>query len=248
MSIVLALLGLLGMAVFFIQGIIFLLQRKKIKNPLILFITSFIIGFIGILLTPTSEGSDEIINNQVNNPVGEVANSESVKENTNSEKENTKEEKEASVSTDNEAEETQKETESLKESTEIENTSDKTDKKEEATTSTSKEYTLKHGELISINEIENTIVIKAKIKPSMSDKLTISQNFYNIADLINEQNADKFDEIQYWAVADMSDGSEQKVISFTVNKDVIKSIINNEVYPNELTNYVSDLWIHSSLK
>ena len=66
--------------------------------------------------------------------------------------------------------------------------------------------------------------------------------------LILNQGCDKYDEIQYWAVADMSDGTESKVVSFTVSKAVIDAVKNQTVVANIMGNYVSDLYIHSSLK
>ena len=115
------------------------------------------------------------------------------------------------------------------------------------------EYSLLHGELIStitntVND-KNVIVIKAKISPSYSNKATIDQNYFNIEDFVKNQNGSQFDEIQYWAVADMTDGSESKVISFTVNKDMINSILTDKYFvPISYGDYVEDLWILPSLK
>ena len=52
MSIFLALLGLVGMTVFFIQFIVCLFKKKKLKQSLVCWIGSFIIAFVGILLLP----------------------------------------------------------------------------------------------------------------------------------------------------------------------------------------------------
>lgn len=115
------------------------------------------------------------------------------------------------------------------------------------------EYSLLHGELIStitntVND-KNVIVIKAKISPSYSNKATIDQNYFNIEDFVKNQNGSQFDEIQYWAVAAMTDGSEGKVISFTVNKDMINSILTDKYFvPISYGDYVEDLWILPSLK
>lgn len=96
--------------------------------------------------------------------------------------------------------------------------------------------------------INNVAVLKAKITPSITNKYTIDQNYYNIEDFIKNNNTEKYSEIQYWAIADMSNGNEEKVISFTVNKDLIEKIKNNKVATNKLGNYVNDLYIHQSLK
>lgn len=113
------------------------------------------------------------------------------------------------------------------------------------------EYTLEHGELVSAitNEIDgrSVLVIKAKISSSYNNTATVDQNYYNVADLIQTQGCDVFDELQYWAVADMSDGSEQKVVSFTVDADLIQKIAAGEVVENQLGDFVTDLYILPSL-
>lgn len=99
-------------------------------------------------------------------------------------------------------------------------------------------YTLEHGELLSAiqNEIDgrNVLVVKAKISSSYSNEATVDQNYYNVEDLIKNQGCAEFDEIQYWAVADMSDGSEEKVVSFTVSSELIQSILDEAVAANQL--------------
>lgn len=112
-------------------------------------------------------------------------------------------------------------------------------------------YTLEHGELVSAiqNEIDgrSVLVVKAKISSSYNNAATVDQNYYNVEDLIQNQGCAEFDEIQYWAVADMSDGSEQKVVSFTISGELIKSIFDKSVVANQLGDYVEDLYIHASL-
>lgn len=112
-------------------------------------------------------------------------------------------------------------------------------------------YELEYGELVSVveNEIDgqNVLVIKAKITSSYSNTATVDQNYYNVEDLITSQGCDAFDEIQYWAVADMSDGSEEKVVSFTVSSELIQKIAAGEVVTNQLGDYVDELYIHASL-
>lgn len=107
---------------------------------------------------------------------------------------------------------------------------------------------LRYGKLLSKNVNGTTLVIKAKIEPSYSNKATVDQNYYNIEDFVKKQGGTKYKEIQYWAVADMSNGSEQKVISFTVSENVIKKIANDEIVANQMGNYVDDLFIHASLR
>lgn len=113
-------------------------------------------------------------------------------------------------------------------------------------------YSLEFGELVSVvtNEIDgqNVIVVKAKITPSYDNKATVDQNYYNVEDLIQKQGCDAFDELQYWAVADMTDGSEQKVVAFTVSSSLIKMIADGSVPANQLGDYVDDLYILPSLQ
>lgn len=109
-------------------------------------------------------------------------------------------------------------------------------------------YSLKYGELLDVNENDGVLVVKAKIEPSYNNKATIDQNYFNVDDLIQSQGCDKFDEIQYWAVAGMTDGSEQKVISFTADKALIDQIAGGDFPANTMGDYVTDLWIHQSLE
>lgn len=110
-------------------------------------------------------------------------------------------------------------------------------------------YKLKFGELLDVvvQESSNTLIIKAKINPSMTNKQTVQQNYHSVEDLIRNQGANVYDEIQYWAVADMTDGSESKVINFTLDKGTIDAVANEQIHAIELQDYVSDLWILPSL-
>ena len=120
---------------------------------------------------------------------------------------------------------------------------------EEATESQQeKAISLQYGELLSLHEQDGIAVVKAKIAPSFSNSATVSQNYYNIEALVKKHGFDKYDEVQYWAVADMTDGSEQKVISFTVPHDVLTKIAAGKLAINQLGSYVTDLWVHQSLR
>lgn len=113
------------------------------------------------------------------------------------------------------------------------------------------EYKLEHGDLVSAitNEIDgkNVLVVKAKISSSYNNSATVDQNYYNVEDLIQNQGCAEFDEIQYWAVADMSDGKESKVVSFTVGAELIKKIADKSIAANQLGDHVADLYILPSL-
>ena len=101
---------------------------------------------------------------------------------------------------------------------------------------------------ININETDNIAVVKVKIDTGMGGKTAVDKNYYNVADLIRNKGYDKYNEVQYWAVADTTDGNETKVISFTVSKDLIDKIKNGQVVDNQLGDYVDDLWVHNDLK
>lgn len=109
-------------------------------------------------------------------------------------------------------------------------------------------YSLQYGELLSMNNsIGSTAVIKAKIEPNLTNRLTIIQNYFNVCDLIQNQGLDVFQKIEYWAVADLTSGKEGKVISFTVPKAVIDRVAKGNIPENKLGDYVQDLWILPSL-
>lgn len=109
-------------------------------------------------------------------------------------------------------------------------------------------YKAKFGNAIEANKLGKNLTIKFKIKPSTSNKTTIDQNGFNVEDLILNQGADQFETINYWAVADMEDGSESKVISFTLNRDLINSVKSKKIFGNQIVDKASDVWILPSLK
>ncbi len=110
------------------------------------------------------------------------------------------------------------------------------------------DYTLKFGKLLEVNGHDDVLVIKAKIEPSYNNGATIKQNGYNVEDLILNQGCDEFSEIQYWAVADMTDGSESKVISFTLDKNLIDMIKGKNIVGNQIVDKALDVWILPSLQ
>ena len=105
-----------------------------------------------------------------------------------------------------------------------------------------------NGELVDATINGTTLIVKAKIQPSFSNQATIDQNYFNVTDLVQNQGADVFREIQYWAVADMADGSEGKVIQFTAGRDLIKHIKEDGLLGSMIADYVEDLWILPSLQ
>ena len=94
---------------------------------------------------------------------------------------------------------------------------------------------------------KTVLVVKAKIATKSTNAETIQQNYDNIEDLILNQNCNNCDEIQYWAVTDMLDGNDQKVISFTVPASVITKISGGDVTADTMHDHVTDLWLHQSI-
>lgn len=129
-------------------------------------------------------------------------------------------------------------------------TSDETKNEPQETKSSG--YSIMFGDLLDANPSGgvdgNTLVIKAKIHSQMTNKQTINQNYHNVEDIIKNQGGDQFNCIDYWAVADMSDGSEQKVVAFTVNSNVIQGVAAGNIVAIEFEDYVDDLFIHQSLR
>ena len=109
------------------------------------------------------------------------------------------------------------------------------------------EYTVSYGELLSVNKNGSTAVVKVKIESKYKKELTITQNYHNVVGIIKDQGLSYYEEVQYWAVADMTDGTEGKVISFTVPKETIDDIMTQAVVATTLPDHVEDLWILPSL-
>lgn len=108
---------------------------------------------------------------------------------------------------------------------------------------------LKNGDLVSVNYGGGgVIVVKGKIQALFTNDQTVKQNYFSVCDLIKRWGFDTCQELQYWAVADMSNGEENKVISFTLDRATIEGVANGNIIENQLGDYVSDLYIHPSLK
>lgn len=108
-----------------------------------------------------------------------------------------------------------------------------------------------HGTLLSwtVNDMVSpkVIVIKTKIKPNLTNKMTVEQNYYNVQHVAKAGEYNDYD-IQYWAIADMTNGSESKVISFDVPSDVMKQLADDRILPVDLEKYVNNFWVLPSLK
>ncbi|WP_432629025.1 hypothetical protein [Brotaphodocola sp.] len=107
---------------------------------------------------------------------------------------------------------------------------------------------LKHGTLLDVTTSGGTIVLKAKITSSLTKRLTTQSCFFDVYEAIQTYNLNQYDELQYWAVADMTNGSEQKVISFTITKDVLENVANGTIIENQLIDNASDVWLSPALQ
>lgn len=92
------------------------------------------------------------------------------------------------------------------------------------------------------NCVFNRVVLKVRVSGN-----TVDENYYNVVDFVKNHGGDRFDEIQYWAVAKARNGDDVKVISFTLPESLIRKVMNNEVLPNQFGDYVADLFVSSSL-
>ena len=110
------------------------------------------------------------------------------------------------------------------------------------------EIQLHYGDLLSTTVNGTTIVLKAKITSSLTKKMTVDSCFYDVYDAVEKYGLDQYDELQYWAVADMTDGSEQKVISFTVPHDTLEKIANGSIVEGQLQSYSTDVWLSPALQ
>lgn len=111
-------------------------------------------------------------------------------------------------------------------------------------------FTVPYGELeeVNVNDLDGKLVavFKVQSETQLNNQMTIDQNYYNVEDLI-QQGASQFDEIQYWALAQSTDGEDVKYISFTMNKELIDKVAAGNFPINTLGDYVDDLYILPSL-
>lgn len=107
-----------------------------------------------------------------------------------------------------------------------------------------------YGELLSVTDGRNangTISVRVKIDSNLTNKMTIDQNYYNVVDLIANKGYDNC-ELRYFAVMDRTDGSEGKIMSFTVPSSIVDKIAKGKIVAIQLPDYVTDSWIHPQFK
>lgn len=109
------------------------------------------------------------------------------------------------------------------------------------------ENDIKYGKLLSVTDARDAngpVSVRVKVDSNLTNKMTIDQNYHNAVDLIANRGYDNC-ELRYFAVMDRTDGSEGKIMSFTVPASVVDKIEDGKIVATQLPNYVTDLWIHS---
>lgn len=109
------------------------------------------------------------------------------------------------------------------------------------------ELKLHYGELVDLTQNGSTVVVKARFTSHLSRQSFIDQNFFNIGDLVHKNGFNTCEEIQYWAVYQQGD-SEEKVISFTVDKATIAALFNDQIVPEQLIDLSKDFWISDRIQ
>lgn len=103
---------------------------------------------------------------------------------------------------------------------------------------------LKTSDLLEVNSFGGNIIIKAKVSQNLlNNKMIRDSCYFEVYEAIQDYNLQNYNTLSYWAVADMTDGSEMKVISFDVTQDVMQKVADGTILENKMVDYVSDLWI-----
>ena len=102
------------------------------------------------------------------------------------------------------------------------------------------------GEVGEINQLDNSVIIQAIIKPNLTNKMTISENYDNVEQLIKKNGFNTCDSIRYWAVIKDNDVTA-KVIQFDLSKNVIDMIYSEKIFGSQISDYATDLWIAPAL-
>lgn len=107
---------------------------------------------------------------------------------------------------------------------------------------------LRCNDLLDVTTHAGNIIIKAKINPNITNELTRDGCYYDAYEVIQNYGLQYYKNLSYWAVADMTDGSEQKVISFEVTQDVLQKVADGTILEGNMGDYVTDLWIAPALQ
>ena len=97
---------------------------------------------------------------------------------------------------------------------------------------------------------KDIVVVKMRTEPSYNNAATIKKQYYDIEDISNNLDLKKTKELQVWCIAEMTDGSDDKVFAATISNKNLKAIKDQDVLPNDLeamTSISDDLYILPSL-
>ena len=107
---------------------------------------------------------------------------------------------------------------------------------------------LLYGDLQSVSNLGGGAVeVKAKITLQKKAGMSVNQNFHNVEDLILLHGFDICQEIQYTGIATLQGGGDSRVISFTVKKSAIDSVMLGDMTGDTMRDWVEDLWISNNL-
>ncbi len=94
---------------------------------------------------------------------------------------------------------------------------------------------------------EKICTLKVKIQANLTKEKTISQNYHNAIQFV-ENNGEKYDRIDYIAVAENSVGDEVEAVTFSIPKDTIQKILSGETDVENLPDELENLYILPTLK
>lgn len=107
---------------------------------------------------------------------------------------------------------------------------------------------LHQNDLLDVTSYGGNITIKAKIIVKSSNDLTRKSCYFDMYDAIKDYGLDNYLNLSFWAVADMTNGTEQKVISFDIPQDVMKKVADGSIEEGQLINYATDEWLSPAIQ
>lgn len=106
---------------------------------------------------------------------------------------------------------------------------------------------LSHGDVVSILQNGDVVILTAKVKENLTNKMIIDQNYYIVEDLIKDNGFNTCNRLKYMSVMDV-DGDEMKVVSFDLNKEIIDKVYNEQIFGSQIGDNAENLWINNALK
>lgn len=106
---------------------------------------------------------------------------------------------------------------------------------------------LSHGDVVSILQNGDVVILTAKVKENLTNKMIIDQNYYIVEDLIKDNGFNTCNRLKYMSVMDVN-GDEMKVVSFDLNKEIIDKVYNEQIFGSQIGDNAENLWINNALK